>query len=185
VKHKQEHEEMKTLLLASAALLATAVAAGAQGETKPGDLIPDARISLGCTPQPVPGVKLDRDPSVKINLDLQVADERGNILDTPSFSALHILRSGGQADRWMQYQFDKFEFLNGHDGAGQFVFMGTLRVNPRQIIAMVVYAPPNHSNNMWFYEEYIGPSNGRLFKHLAVKASCLQEPLHNMPSSQK
>jgi hypothetical protein len=159
---------MKTLLATAAivAVLATPAFANDAG-----------RVSLGCTPIPIANAKPDRNPTTRINIDIEFTDAQGKTLETPSFSALHFMADGGHADRWMQYSFDGFQFDQGNKDSGHFVYMGTLRVNPKQIIGMVLWVP--HGDQDWYYEEYIGRIGDRLFDHLAVTARCSKEPLHD------
>jgi hypothetical protein len=141
------------------------------------------RVSLGCTPIPQANAARDSNPTVRINIDVEFTDPRtGNFRDVPLFSALHFLANGARADRWSQYKYETFEFFpegkdnDGKDKPANFIFMGSLLSNPRQVIGMQLWAPLKGSNDPdWFYQEYIGT----LQNHpLAVTARCTEEPLH-------
>jgi hypothetical protein len=143
---------MTKLLYATTAIAALALASPASAEKWP------SGISLGCTPIPVAGAKVDKNPSTRVNLDFALTDAEGREYQTPRLAVWHVLADGGHADRWGQYDFDHYSYFAPEgDGGANYIFTGSLKKNPKQIVGMSLWAPPaNAVNKIWFYQEFIG-----------------------------
>jgi hypothetical protein len=157
---------VRSISLASAALCFSILAA---------PTFASDHVSLGCTPIPAAGGKVDRNPTTRINVDLDFGDGQG----TPGFAVLHMLANGGQADRWAQYQFVSFKYYPAEaDKSARFSYFGSLRVNPRQKILMTL-SVPSAGSNVWFYQERVGYQDPTF----SMPARCYEEALHGRPGS--
>ena len=86
-----------------------------------------------------------------------------------------MLASGGQADRWAQYQFDSFKYFPAGAGkSARFSYFGSLRVNPRQKILMTLSVPKAGSSE-WLYQEIVGYEQPTF----SMAARCYEEAPHD------